>query len=175
MNNSDYYKILNISKPVTNDDIKKAYRKLAIKWHPDKNNNSKVSEEMFKKIAEAYSVLSDNNKRRQYDLRSDGSLDGGLVFDFNTAEQLFSNMFNSPFHSFNFNEDDIQSSNRRTGNIPSYSRTYSTSTTTINGKTISKTTTTIKHPDGRVETTHSTNEPNRPDFRDDSFNFFLHY
>lgn len=170
MNNSDYYKLLNISKTATNNDIKKAYRKLAIKWHPDKNNNSKESEEMFKKIAEAYSVLSDNNKRRQYDLRSDGSLDGGLVFDFDSAEQLFSNIFNSPIYSFNFNEDEFN-----VYDIPSYSRTYSTSTTTINGKTFSKTTTTIKHPDGRVETTHSTNEPNRPDFRDDSFNFFLHY
>ena len=170
MNSSDYYKILNISKTATNDDIKKAYRKLAIKWHPDKNNNSKESEEMFKKIAEAYSVLSDNNKRRQYDLRSDGSLDSELVFDFDSAEQLFSNIFNSPIYSFNFNQD-----NFNVYDMPSYSRTYSTSTTTINGKTFSKTTTTIKHPDGRVETTHSTNKPNRPDFRDDSFNFFLHY
>ena len=170
MNNPDYYKLLNISKNATNDDIKKAYRKLAIKWHPDKNNNSKESEEMFKKIAEAYSVLSDNNKRQQYDLRSHGSSDNGLVFDFDSAEQLFSNIFNSPIYSFNFNED-----NFNVYDIPSYSRTYSTSTTTINGKTVSKTTTTIKYPDGRVETTHSTNEPNRPDFRDDSFNLFLHY
>ena len=170
MSSSDYYKILDISKTATNDDIKKAYRKLAIKWHPDKNNNSKESEEMFKKIAEAYSVLSDNNKRRQYDLRSNEGLDSELVFDFESAEQLFSNIFNSPIYSFNFNED-----NFNVYDMPSYSRTYSTSSTTINGKTFSKTTTTIKHPDGRVETTYSTNEPNRPDIRDDSFNFFLHY
>ncbi|WGH25042.1 MAG: DnaJ domain-containing protein [Candidatus Shikimatogenerans bostrichidophilus] len=64
----DYYEILGVSKDSTQEDIKKAYRKLAIKYHPDKNiNNKKVAEEKFKEAAEAYSVLGDKNKREEYD------------------------------------------------------------------------------------------------------------
>jgi curved DNA-binding protein len=64
----DYYQILGIDKKASADEIKKAYRKLAIKWHPDKNpNNKAASEEKFKKISEAYAVLSDTEKRQQYD------------------------------------------------------------------------------------------------------------
>ena len=63
----DYYKILGININATTIDIKKSYRKLAIKYHPDKNNNSKESEEIFKKISEAYEVLSNKEKRRDYD------------------------------------------------------------------------------------------------------------
>ena len=63
----DYYKILGVDKKAGADDIKKAYRKLALKWHPDKNPNNKSAEEKFKKISEAYAVLSDKEKRRQYD------------------------------------------------------------------------------------------------------------
>jgi curved DNA-binding protein len=63
----DYYQILGIDKKASLDDIKKAYRKLALKWHPDKNPNNKAAEEKFKKISEAYAVLSDPEKRQQYD------------------------------------------------------------------------------------------------------------
>lgn len=63
----DYYNILNVSKSASADEIKKAYRKLAIKWHPDKNKGDASAEEQFKKISEAYDVLSDDNKRSQYD------------------------------------------------------------------------------------------------------------
>jgi len=63
----DYYKILGVDKKASADDIKKAYRKLALKWHPDKNPNNKSAEEKFKKISEAYAVLSDQEKRQQYD------------------------------------------------------------------------------------------------------------
>ena len=64
----DYYQILGVDKKASAEDIKKAYRKLAIKWHPDKNpNNKAASEEKFKKISEAYAVLSDTEKRQQYD------------------------------------------------------------------------------------------------------------
>ncbi len=55
----DYYKILGVEKNSTEDDIKKAYRKLAMKFHPDRNPNNKQAEEKFKKISEAYAVLSD--------------------------------------------------------------------------------------------------------------------
>ncbi len=63
----DYYQILGISKNAKKDEIKKAYKKLAMRYHPDKNKGDKASEERFKKINEAYAVLSDDNKRKQYD------------------------------------------------------------------------------------------------------------
>ncbi len=63
----DYYKILGIEKSASAEDIKKAYRKLALKWHPDKNPNNKAAEDKFKKISEAYAVLSDSEKRKEYD------------------------------------------------------------------------------------------------------------
>ena len=63
----DYYKILGVSIGATSDEVKKAYRKLALKYHPDKNNGSKDYEAKFKEISEAYAVLSDPEKRNQYD------------------------------------------------------------------------------------------------------------
>lgn len=64
----DYYKILGVNRNATAEEIKKAYRKLAIEHHPDKNPNYKQAEERFKQIIEAYQILSDPNKRRRYDL-----------------------------------------------------------------------------------------------------------
>ncbi len=63
----DYYKILGVEKGATQDEIKKAYRKLAVKYHPDKNEGDKAAEEKFKQISEAYAVLSDEEKRKEYD------------------------------------------------------------------------------------------------------------
>lgn len=63
----DQYSILGVSRTATANEIKKAYRKLALKYHPDKNNGNKESEEMFKKISDAYSILGDENKRKKYD------------------------------------------------------------------------------------------------------------
>lgn len=63
----DYYKILGVSKSANTDEIKKAYRKLALKYHPDKNNGNKDYEAKFKEVSEAYAVLSDPEKRQQYD------------------------------------------------------------------------------------------------------------
>lgn len=64
---TDYYKVLGVGKDASGDDIKKAYRKLAVKYHPDKNPGNKEAEEKFKKMSEAYAVLSDQEKRKQYD------------------------------------------------------------------------------------------------------------
>ncbi len=63
----DYYEVLGVSKSATADEIKKAYRKAAIKYHPDKNPGNKEAEEKFKEAAEAYDVLSDAEKRQKYD------------------------------------------------------------------------------------------------------------
>jgi curved DNA-binding protein len=67
MADKDYYKILGVKKSASDEEIKKAYRKLAMKYHPDHTKGDKASEEQFKKISEAYAVLSDKEKRRQYD------------------------------------------------------------------------------------------------------------
>ncbi|EFW39185.1 J domain-containing protein [Treponema phagedenis] len=64
---NDYYKILGVSATASDDEIKKAFRNKALKYHPDKNPNNPRAEEEFKKINEAYSVLSDENKRAAYD------------------------------------------------------------------------------------------------------------
>ena len=67
MSKRDYYEVLEISKSASVEEIKKAYRKMAIKYHPDKNPGDKEAEEKFKEAAEAYEVLSDDNKKARYD------------------------------------------------------------------------------------------------------------
>jgi len=64
----DYYKLLGVNRDASKDELKKAFRKLAMKYHPDKNENDKAAEEKFKKINEAYAVLSNDEKRKQYDM-----------------------------------------------------------------------------------------------------------
>lgn len=68
MAGKDYYAILGVGKDSTQEEIKKAYRKLALKYHPDRNKGNPRAEERFKEINEAYAVLSDEEKRRQYDM-----------------------------------------------------------------------------------------------------------
>ncbi len=67
MTKRDYYEVLGVNKNASEDEIKKAYRKIAIKYHPDRNPGNKEAEEKFKEAAEAYDVLHDNQKRQQYD------------------------------------------------------------------------------------------------------------
>jgi len=67
MAEANYYKVLGVDKKATDEEIKKAYRKLAMKYHPDHTKGDKAGEEKFKKISEAYAVLSDKEKRNQYD------------------------------------------------------------------------------------------------------------
>lgn len=72
---TDLYQILELDKNATDDEIKKAYRRLSMKWHPDKNANKKEAEDKFKNISNAYSILSDPNQRKQYDNEKAGGVD----------------------------------------------------------------------------------------------------
>jgi len=67
MEYKDYYKTLGVSRSASADEIRSAYRKLAMKYHPDRNAGNKQAEEKFKEINEAYQVLSDSQKRARYD------------------------------------------------------------------------------------------------------------
>ena len=68
MANKDYYAVLGLEKGASDDEIKRAFRKLAIKYHPDKNQGNKEAEEKFKDINEAYQILSDPEKKARYEL-----------------------------------------------------------------------------------------------------------
>ncbi len=98
MAETDYYKVLGVDKGASSADIKKAYRKLAMKYHPDHAKNDKDAEEKFKKISEAYAVLSDEEKRKQYDTY--GSADFHQRF---SQEDIFRNFdFGDIFREFGF-------------------------------------------------------------------------
>ena len=74
---ADYYSILSVTRTASDDEIKQSYRKLAMKFHPDRNNGSKEAEEQFKQITEAYDVLRDPQKRAAYDRYGEAGLRGG--------------------------------------------------------------------------------------------------
>ncbi|MDW3208677.1 MAG: molecular chaperone DnaJ [Reichenbachiella sp.] len=107
----DYYEVLGVSKSASADEIKKAYRKLAIKYHPDKNPDDKQAEENFKEAAEAYEVLSDAQKKQRYDqfghagmggAAGGGFGGGGMSMDdiFSQFGDIFGGGGGSPFDSF---------------------------------------------------------------------------
>lgn len=94
----DYYELLGVDKNANVDEIKKSYKKLALKYHPDRNPGNKEAEEKFKEITAAYEVLSDSNKRAGYDNYGHAGADGG--FDFNqgfSSAGDFSDIFNDFF------------------------------------------------------------------------------
>src|SRR5262245_35292330 len=74
---ADFYSILEIQRGASDEEVKGAYRKLAMRYHPDRNNGSKEAEEKFKQITEAYDVLRDPNKRAAYDRYGEAGLRGG--------------------------------------------------------------------------------------------------
>ena len=84
----EYYEVLGVSRTATKDEIKKAYRKLALQFHPDKNPDNKDAEEHFKEVNEAYEVLSNDDKRRRYDQFGHADLQRRQVEAANMAEVL---------------------------------------------------------------------------------------
>jgi len=90
---ADYYKLLGVSRSADTDEIKKAYRQLALKYHPDRNQGSKEAEERFKEVTQAYEVLRDSEKRALYDRYGEQGMRGGpsgaAGFDFSDAIEVF--------------------------------------------------------------------------------------
>ena len=96
----DYYEVLGVGKDASADEIKKAYRKLAVKYHPDKNPGDKEAEEKFKEAAEAYSILSDPDKKARYDQFGHAGVEGaGPDFSggFGNLNDILSEIFGSAF------------------------------------------------------------------------------
>ena len=99
----DYYEVLGVAKGASADEIKKAYRKLAVKYHPDKNPGNKEAEEKFKEAAEAYSVLSDADKKAKYDQFGHAGVDGaGPDFSggFGDLNDILNDLFGGGFSGF---------------------------------------------------------------------------
>jgi DnaJ-class molecular chaperone len=97
-NNEKLYEALGVSKTASQDEIKKAYRKLSMELHPDRNNGSQESTEKFQKIAAAYDILGDESKRQQYDMQGQ--------FQFSTNSSHGQGMFN-PFAGMGINPNDL--------------------------------------------------------------------
>jgi molecular chaperone DnaJ len=110
MSKRDYYEVLGVSKSASESEIKKAYRKMAIKYHPDKNPDNKEAEEKFKEAAEAYDVLSNAEKKQRYDqfghagMGNRGGFGGGGGMNMDDIFSQFGDIFGggggSPFDSF---------------------------------------------------------------------------
>ena len=105
MAKQDYYELLGVSRSAKADDLKKAYRKLAMKYHPDKNQGDKEAEKKFKEINEAYDILKDEQKRAAYDRMGHAAFEGGMGagpsaagFDFEASG--FGNIFDEMFSEF---------------------------------------------------------------------------
>lgn len=99
MHKRDYYEVLGISRDAGDEDIKRAYRKLALKYHPDRNPGDKEAEENFKEAAEAYEVLRDREKRQIYDRYGHEGLEGRGFTGFSGFEDIFSS-FGDIFEDF---------------------------------------------------------------------------
>ena len=95
MSKRDYYEVLGVEKSASKEDLKKAYRKLAMQFHPDRNPDNKEAEEKFKEAAEAYEILSDDDKRANYDRFGHAGIRGSSqgFSDINDIFSHFSDIF----------------------------------------------------------------------------------
>jgi len=115
----DYYEILGLSREATKDEIEKAYRKLALKYHPDRNPGDETAAKKFTEITEAYEVLSDNDKRAQYDQYGFATEEGEMPhyqyhhMDLNEALNMFMRSFGGGFGSIFGDEGDTRYLRRR--------------------------------------------------------------
>src|SRR5690554_7628700 len=91
----DYYDILDVPKSASAEEIKKAYRKKAIQYHPDKNPGDQAAEENFKEAAEAYEVLSDENKRARYDQFGHAGMSGSASGGFGGGDRKITRLNSS--------------------------------------------------------------------------------
>mmetsp|Transcript_24189 Transcript_24189/g.25233 ORF Transcript_24189/g.25233 Transcript_24189/m.25233 type:complete len:263 (+) Transcript_24189:15-803(+) len=155
-NQDDLYKILGVSEDASDNEIRKAYKKLAVQWHPDKHKDDKeVAEKKFKEISHAFSVLNDKKQKEEYDIQRKGGFSNGggnfshHNFDFGFHDQgfdfydnIFKNFFKSDFgdfSGFDNEHDDMFSSfgNNNFGGVGSTST--KTVTSIINGKKVTRT------------------------------------
>ncbi|MEW6455228.1 MAG: molecular chaperone DnaJ [Acidobacteriota bacterium] len=117
MTKKDYYEILNVSRNSTQEEIKKAYRNMALKYHPDRNPSNKEAEEKFKEAAEAYSVLGDPEKRKIYDTYGHSGFKGEVFRDFDFFSSSLFREFEDILGDF-FGFDFFSPGKKRRGGYP---------------------------------------------------------
>lgn len=126
MEKRDYYEVLGVEKNATKDDIKKAYRKMAMQFHPDRNPGNKDAEEKFKEAAEAYEVLSNDEKKAKYDRFGHQGLRGGQDYQgfsnvndiFSHFSDIFGGSFGGSIFEDIFGGGQQQRARQKTGGIP---------------------------------------------------------
>ena len=126
---SNYYETLGVAKTATADEIKKAYRTLAFKYHPDRNPGNAEAEEKFKQISAAYDVLGDESKRRQYDMGySTDSYSSSQTAENQQYQRQYQYTYSNPFGDDNFwewfNSAQFRSRNQQTQNTNNYYNQY---------------------------------------------------
>ncbi len=126
---SNYYETLGVAKTATADEIKKAYRTLAFKYHPDRNPGNAEAEEKFKQISAAYDVLGDEAKRRQYDMGySTDSYSSSQTAGNQQYQRQYQYTYSNPFGDDNFwewfNSAQFRSRNQQTQNTNNYYNQY---------------------------------------------------